>query len=275
MTDRNTTGDADETTEPTAAATDPDTAAASPRRWWQRALSGVLEFGIIIAGALIISVLLRTFVGQMFVIPTGSMENTLVPGDRVMVSKLGGFQRGDIVVFTDPGGWLVHEKKAPNVVAQALEFIGVLPSSSEEHLIKRVMGMPGDHVKCCDAEGRVSVNDVALHEEEYLYSRDGAQVAPANVPFDVVVPADHIFVMGDHRNSSGDSRCKLTDISQQGPPGAIAFVPVRNVVGSSVAIVAPFDRWRTFTVPETFSHIPDPTEPAPGQAKIIGASPGC
>nr|WP_231980714.1 signal peptidase I [Tessaracoccus coleopterorum] len=148
----------------------------------------------------------------MFIIPSGSMQNTLQVNDRVLVSKFGGFQRGDVVVFEDPGDWLPPTPPVTNRLQIALEFIGVLPNSGTEHLIKRVIGMPGDHVRLAD-DGRIEVNGVALDEAAYLYSENGVQVAPASVPFDIVVPKDAIFVMGDHRNQSNDSRCRLANVS--------------------------------------------------------------
>lgn len=238
----------------------------------RRALGWLTEGVLIIIGAVIIATLLRSFVGQMFLIPSGSMENTLQIDDRVVVAKFGGFQRGDVVVFEDPGNWLVKKPTQPNAVKDALEFIGVLPNSSTEHLIKRVIGMPGDHVKLADS-GRIEVNGVELDESSYLYSADGVTVAPASVPFDIVVPKGHIFVMGDHRNASNDSRCRLADVSTN--PGESAFVPVDHVVGAAVAIMAPLDRLSTFTVPQTFRNVPPPSEPAPDKPVLTHVEPGC
>ncbi|SHJ18865.1 signal peptidase I [Tessaracoccus bendigoensis DSM 12906] len=238
----------------------------------RRALGWLTEGVLIVVGAVVIATLLRTFVGQMFVIPSGSMQNTLQIQDRVLVAKFGGFQRGDVVVFEDPGSWLIPSPPVTNKVQIALEFIGVLPNSGTEHLIKRVIGMPGDHVRVAD-DGRIEVNGVELDESSYLYSEGGVTVAPANVPFDIVVPKDRIFVMGDHRNESNDSRCRLANVSAS--PGASAFVPVEKVVGAAVAIVSPLDRLATFNVPETFEAVPDPTEPAPDEPDLIHVEPGC
>ena len=250
---------------------------ASPRPSRSRRLfSGALEIVIIFVGALIISAALRAWVGQMFIIPSGSMENTLQINDRVAVSKLTDFHRGDIVVFTDPGNWLQMPPQPRTGYKKVLEDIGLLPSTASNHLIKRVIGLPGDDVKCCDVQGRISVNGVALDESSYLYSSNGVQVQPAAVPFEVIVPAGRIFVLGDHRNASGDSRCHLADISNDGQPqGADAFVPISDVVGPAVAIVAPLDRIKILSTPAAFANIPDPTGSPPEQATIIPRGVGC
>ena len=123
----------------------------------------VKELLAVVIGAVIVSSLLRGFVGQMFLIPSPSMENTLVRDDRVVVEKISSIKRGQVVVFRDPGGWL-NEPAAPErgPVGKALQFIGVLPDTSTEHLIKRVIGMPGDHVVCCDTRGRISFSLVEI-----------------------------------------------------------------------------------------------------------------
>ena len=252
-----------------------ETAQEKPRSFARRLFSGVGEIAIILVGALLISTLVKGFVAQVFNIPSGSMENTLKVGDRVLVAKFGGFQRGDVVVFEDPAHWLSGPQPEHSAFGKTLEFIGILSNPGDGYLIKRAIGMPGDRVTCCTAEGAITVNNVALDESQYLYSENGAQVAPSNVPFDVIVPADHIFVMGDHRNASADSRCHLRDTSDGGTPGSAAFVPTSKVVGATVAVVAPLDRLSTFRVPEAFSKIPKPEREAPASPTIIEASPGC
>ncbi|WP_233558315.1 signal peptidase I [Tessaracoccus sp. OH4464_COT-324] len=234
----------------------------SPPTFGRRVRGWVWDTVWVVTVAVVIASLVRLFIAQMFLIPSGSMENTLLVNDRVAVKKFGGFERGDVVVFEDPGGWLSHAPKERGPVIQALEFVGVLPNSSTEYLIKRVIGMPGDRVRV-NEQGFVEVNGQALDESAYLYSEQGVQIAPSTVVFDVVVPAGHVFVLGDHRNASSDSRCKLTNVRQGDPPGMTAFVPVEKVVGASVAIVAPLDRMATFRVPEAFKEVPAPAEPAP------------
>jgi signal peptidase I len=215
------------------------------------------ELAIVVVGALIASTLLRLFIAQMFVIPSGSMEHTLEVGDRVAVQKVAGFQRGDVVVFRDTLDWLQSDDQDLGWLRQTLIFVGLAPDESTKHLIKRVIGVAGDHVTCCDAQARLTVNGVALNETAYLYtdSGNGQQVDPSTMQFDIVVPAGTIFVMGDHRNASRDSRCYLFD-ETDGPPGSMAFIPVENVVGSAIAIVFPFDRMRALSRPDTFGGVP-------------------
>lgn len=236
---------------------------------------GVLEVVFVLVLAMVITTGVRAFVIQMFVIPSSSMENTLQVGDRVVVSRMTDVKRGQVVVFKDPGGWLPPAQER-TTTRKALEFIGVWPNSSQQYLIKRLIGMPGDTVKCCTAEGQLSVNGVALDESSYLKAYGDQTVEPAKVPFEVVVPAGRVFVMGDNRSNSQDSRCHLADISVNGtPPGDNAFVPLDDVVGAAVAIVAPMDRIQRLRTPAVFSAIPAPSKPAPAQATIIPAGVGC
>ncbi|WP_022926107.1 signal peptidase I [Serinicoccus marinus] len=218
-------------------------------------LAAVREIAAIAATALVISFLIKTFLAQAFWIPSGSMENTLVYGDRVMVSKLQvgslGVDRGDIVVFEDPGGWLPPVERVDrgpllNGTLRALEFVGVAPSSQGNHLIKRVVGMPGDTVACCDEDGRLSVNGEPL-EEDYLYPSD----QPSTSDFEITVPEGHIWLMGDHRSNSRDSRANDDGTGEQGS------VPLDDVVGQAVVLLYPFDHFDWFGVPETYADVPD------------------
>jgi signal peptidase I len=235
------------------------------------------ELLFVVVGAIIVSSLLRMFVGQMFIIPSASMENTLLIGDRVVVQKITDFHRGDVVVFADPGGWLAGEpSEERGTLGKALEFVGVLPDTSTGHLIKRVIGMPGDTVKCCDSKHRMTVNGQPLDERSYLYTDpDGVQVRPSDITFEVVVPRDRIFVMGDHRDLSADSRCHLSDLSSTQKTGEVAFVPEDLVVGPAFAVAAPFNRATRLHRPATFADVPEPTQAAPATAVIKPRGVGC
>jgi signal peptidase I len=225
----------------------------------------VRELLAVVIGAVIVASLLRGFVGQMFIIPSISMQNTLQIDDRVVVEKLSSVKRGQVVVFANPGGWLSGVQPTERgPVGRALEFVGVLPDTSTEHLIKRAVGMPGDHVVCCDTQGRITVNDVPLDESSYLFrSPDGAVADPSKIRFDVVVPADRVFVLGDNRGSSRDSRCHLNDTGTGQLKGENAFVPLDLVVGRAVAVAWPVGDAHRLTVPATYAGVPVPVEPAP------------
>jgi signal peptidase I len=246
-----------------------------PKSAGRQAASFGKELLIVIVGAIIVSSLLRAFVGQMFIIPSQSMENTLLIGDRVAVQKITKFDRGDIVVFTDPGQWLDESIEEPGPFDKALEFIGLPTKSTPGHLIKRVIGMPGDKVVCCDSHDRITVNGQPLDETSYLYSGHDGQVNPSDVRFQVVVPKDRIFVMGDHRSLSADSRCHLSDLSDTQGKGQVAFVPMKLVVGPAFAIVAPFSRATRLHRPATFADVPPPAQPAPDEAVISPAGVSC
>lgn len=219
-------------------------------------LHALREVVTVAAIALVISFLIKTFLVQAFWIPSGSMEDTLRIGDRVLVSKIQAgplaVDRGDIIVFEDPGGWLpssVEVDRSPvmDVVVGTLEFVGLAPTAQGNHLIKRVIGTEGDSVACCDDQGRLTVNDQPL-EEDYLYPGD----VPSEQEFDVVVPQDSLWMMGDHRSNSRDSR------ANDDGTGAAGAVPVENVVGQAAALVWPLGRADWFDVPATWGQVPAP-----------------
>lgn len=229
---------------------------------------------IVVVG-LLITTGLRAFVFQPFEVPSGSMENTLQVNDKIVAMRVLDYERGDVVVFEDANEWLGTQPE-PGTVRRGLEFVGVLPNSSRGHLVKRVIGMPGDRVSCCDDDGRLMINGRPLDESAYLYSDPAGQVNPADVPFEVVVPEDHIFVMGDHRDASGDSRCHLSDVSMQGgPPGDAAFIPTDAVVGKVSLIITPFSRFQRLTTPEAYGAVPEPQQPAPALPEIVRVEEGC
>lgn len=202
----------------------------------------VREVLIVLVTAIVLSVVVRTFFVQAFYVPSQSMENTLLPSDRILASKittnLFGVQRGQVVVFKDPGDWLpqVVPPQAPPL-RQALEFIGIVPTNKGEDLVKRVIAVGGDRIACCDPQGRIVLNGVPLDEP---YIKPG--VSTDQVQFDVKVPEGSVFVLGDNRSESADSRYHL-DENDGG-------VPVDNVVGRVFLNVWPLSRISTFPIPE-------------------------
>jgi signal peptidase I len=199
--------------------------------------------------ALVLAIVIKAFFMQAFYIPSGSMNNTLVLNDRILVEKVsywggGTPQRGDIVVFSDPGGWLDAAETQPptNPVARVLEVFGLYPTGG--HLVKRVIGVGGDEVKCCDARGRVTVNGVPLNEKSYLDPGE----KPSLIHFDVHVKPGYVWVMGDNRSNSADSRVHLGD------PGG-GQVPVSDVVGKVFAVVWPLNPATILHRPATFNAV--------------------
>ena len=206
------------------------------------------EFPILVVIALLLAVVIKTYAIQAFFIPSGSMENTLEINDRVLVNKLvydvRSIHRGDIVVFNGDGSW--DPGKAPAdtnfVVKFAQGFASMFGFGHPgDILIKRVIGLPGDKVACCDAQGRVTVNGVPLTEQSYLYPGD----APSEIRFNIVVPPGRLWVMGDHRLISDDSRSHLGD------PGG-GTIPENAVIGRAFVIIWPISRWRILPIPATF-----------------------
>jgi signal peptidase I len=215
-----------------------------------------LDLVVVIGAALVLSLLIKTFLIRSFFIPSGSMLETLQIDDRIIVNQLTPalypIERGDIVVFKDPGGWLgpdVSEPTDPLVVSVDwfLSAFGITAPDSKQHLVKRVIGTAGDNIVCCDADGKITVNGVAI-TEPYLSSGQ----APSTIEFDVEVPAGSLFVMGDNRGNSEDSRYH-GDLPSKG------FVSTEWVVGRAIVISWPFDNWTWLdNYPDVFKNVPKP-----------------
>lgn len=242
--------------EPTQQAEPPAGPAKRPRRG---AFSAVREVAIVVVTALVLSLIVKTFLFQAFWIPSGSMENTLAVGDRVVVTKFVpgpiDLKRGDIVVFTDPDHWLgtppvLDRGPVGNVAHDVLEFVGMVPTGEGDHLIKRVIGLPGDHVTDAGSDGKITVNGTPI-TEPYVHPGD----PPSMEKFDITVPPGKVWVMGDHRSDSGDSR-----FHDNGSGGKDGSVPISDIVGRAVVLVWPVDRisWLG-NFSQTFAHVPAPT----------------
>jgi signal peptidase I len=234
------------TTDKATAAGDAPAGSAPPasRSGRRGALSFLRDVLVIVLIAVLVSFLVKTFVVRSFYIPSASMEDTLLIDDRIFVDELtprfGGYERGDIVVFRDPGGWLppsTEPARSPVVEAVdwLLSLVGLSAPDSDDHLVKRIIGLPGDHVVCCNALGQITINGVPIDESAYIKVPGGESAASADA-FDVIVPAGSLWVLGDNRYRSKDSRYN-TDQPGRG------FVPIDNVVGRAFIITWPFDRF--------------------------------
>jgi signal peptidase I len=210
------------------------------------------EIATVVVIAVVLSFLIKTFLFRAFYIPSESMVSTLDINDRIFVNLLVpepfALERGDVVVFKDTKGWLPPTPQKADgpftFIEDGLTFVGLLPDNSEQHLVKRVIGLPGDHVICCDADGKLTVNGAPLDE---------TYVNPAEVPmvrnFDVVVPAGKVWVMGDNRNHSADSRAH-TDSNG-------GFVDIADIEGKAAVIAWPLNRWGTLdNYPDVFKNVP-------------------
>ena len=211
------------------------------------------ELPVIIIAALVVSIIVKTFLVHFFYIPSGSMENTLQVGDRIAVNKLGALftdiKRGEVVVFGDPDNWLGNSSQSEDsgigaVVKTGLITVGVLPDPAKQYLIKRVIGVGGDNVVCCDKAGKIQVNGVSI-TEPYIFAGD----KPSDMQFNVEIPKGFIWVMGDHRGASADSRFH-SDSANNG------MVPLSKVVGRAIFVVWPLTDIALISKGEDLKKIP-------------------
>lgn len=232
------------------------------RNSWYRAhrnpfIGFLIDIAVILLAAVVMSLVIKTFLIRSFFIPSGSMLETLQIDDRIIVNQLTPdlypIQRGDVVVFRDPGGWLgptIVEETDPvsATVDWFLSTFGIMAEDSKQHLVKRVIGVAGDQVVCCDKEGRITINGQPIQEP---YVANGQE--PSTIKFDVTVPRGSLWVMGDNRGNSQDSRFH-GDLPSKG------FVSLEWVVGRAVVISWPISNW-TFldNYPDVFKDVPDPS----------------
>ena len=242
MTDSSSTPDPVEDPDPQGRSEAGSRAARAALPLWQEAL-------LLLALAMVLAVVIKALFLQAFYIPSGSMNDTLVLDDRILVQKVsywgaGEPERGDVVVFADPGGWLSGPQQQPatGVLAGTMELFGLYPTGG--HLVKRVIGVGGDRVACCDDLGRVTVNGTPLDERGYLAEGE----RPSLIDFDVEVQPGYVWVQGDNRSNSADSRVHLGD------PGG-GQVPVEDVVGKVFAVVWPFSHVTVLERPVTFESV--------------------
>jgi signal peptidase I len=217
---------------------------------------------VIVVAALALTILLKAFVAQVFSIPSGSMENTLLPGDRILVSKIvykfRPIARGDIVVFSGAGSWDAPTPPPSSWLAglwdDAVNLVGI--AGPDTDYVKRVIGIPGDHVVCCNKNGQITVNGTPLSESHYVYPGD----IPSEMQFNITVPAGRLWVMGDNRGDSDDSRFRVND------PGG-GTIPESAVVGRAFLVIWPLSRVSDLPIPNTFE------QPALTTAAAVATAP--
>ncbi|MDO9456269.1 signal peptidase I [Nocardioides sp.] len=234
-----------------------------------------LETAVLLVVALGMALIIKTFLVQAFYIPSASMEPGLVENDRILVQKVsywfgGSPSRGDVIVFEDPGDWLLGPEVGPQtLLAKGLAKIGLYPTGG--HLVKRVIGLPGDTIECCDEEGHLIVNGVAIDEDDFIRPQpdcDGPMVNACQRNWTVTVPDDRLFVMGDNRAASADSSDRLCKRQpEQCDPDEPSlpknrpdkpFVPMDNVVGKVFSLVWPLGHAEFIGRPDVFEDVPDP-----------------
>lgn len=215
-------------------------------------LTWLREVATVVVIAVVLSFLIKTFLFRAFFIPSESMVNTLDIDDRIFVNLLVpepfALSRGDVVVFRDTKGWLPPAPAKTNGpftwVQDGLTFVGLLPDNTDQHLVKRVIGLPGDHVVCCDAGGKLTINGTAIDE---------TYINPAEVPqlrnFDVIVPDGKVWVMGDNRNHSADSRAHMDTDG--------GFIDLKDLEGKAAVIAWPLNRITALgNYPDVFRNVP-------------------
>jgi signal peptidase I len=207
------------------------------------------ELPMLVVVALVVSLVIKTFLVQFFYIPSGSMENTLQVNDRVAVNKvpfLGkSINRGDVVVFRDPDNWLpgpytTDQNAVTAKIKEALVAVGVLPNPAKQYLVKRVIGVAGDTVECCSEGKKLMIGGVEI-DEPYIFAGN----SPSDSKFNVTVPDGKVWVMGDHRGASADSRFHQDDINN-------GMVPLEKITGRAIAIIWPF---KNFGLISSFSSL--------------------
>ncbi|MEY4397623.1 MAG: hypothetical protein RLZ53_199 [Actinomycetota bacterium] len=219
-------------------------------------LAFLLDVLSVFGSALILSLIIKTFLLRSFFIPSGSMLETLQINDRIFVNELVPTlivpERGDVVVFKDPGGWLgeapveVSKPWLESSVDFFLSAFGLIAPDSSQHLVKRIIGKPGDHVVCCSANGKLEINGVEITEP---YVSPGSN--PSDTKFDVTVPADSYWVMGDNRGNSEDSRYH-GDLPGKG------FVNKSFIVGRAFVVSFPMSHWKWLdNYPDVFKAVPN------------------
>jgi signal peptidase I len=232
----------------------PDGRASDGKRGHSQVFLWLKEVATVVAIAVVLSFLIKTFLFRAFYIPSESMVDTLDINDRIFVNLLVpepfALARGDVVVFRDTKSWLpqtpAQEDGPFTWFENGLIFVGLLPDDSEQHLVKRVIGLPGDHVVCCDADGRLTINGAPL-QEGYVNTAEAPQV----LNFDVTVPAGKVWVMGDNRNHSADSR------AHQDSSGG--FIDLEDVEGKATVIAWPLNRLAILdNYPDVFRNVPAP-----------------
>jgi signal peptidase I len=195
------------------------------------------ELPILVILALLVSLLIKSFLVQFFYIPSGSMENTLQIKDRVAVNRIpfigNNVSRGDVIVFRDPAGWLPEAdsdsgNRVTNAIREGLVIVGVVPNPAKQYLVKRVIGVAGDKVVAKDEV--LTINGKPTNEP-YIFSGN----TPSDTDFNITVPEGKVWVMGDHRGASADSRFHQDDVNN-------GMVPVEKITGRVVATIWPFER---------------------------------